>query len=210
MKLFIRTMIQQIRYYFYKIRYIFIKPKYPSNQDNKVLIHLGCGEIDSPGYINIDSRPFAHVHNVHDVCDLPFLGNNFADLIYSSHTLEHVSYIKLAKVIREWRRILKKGGVLRIGVPDFDAILNIYRDNNNSIEVILPSLMGGQDYKQNFHYSVFNKKYLTSLLLECGFTEVRDWDPKKVDNHTFEDWTSSIYEVNGKVYHISLNLEAIK
>lgn len=205
-----RKVIKFIETLFFRIKYKFVRPAYPKNPDNKVLVHLGCGEINSPEFINIDTRYFSHIHHVHDVCNLPFFKANFADLIYTSHTLEHVPIPQLKEVLLEWRRVLKKGGVLRIGVPNFDTILSIYKDNNNSIDAIWRPLMGGQDYLQNFHFAVFNKNYLEKLLKECGFEVIREWNPNEVDYHNFEDWTSVKYEVNGKTYPISLNLEATK
>jgi predicted SAM-dependent methyltransferase len=194
----------------YRIIALFYKPAYPSNPESKIFIHLGCGDINSSEYINVDSRPFPHIHHIHDVSFLPFFKDDFADLIYASHILEHIPMENLREVINEWKRVLKKGGILRIGVPDFDTILKIYRENNQSVEEIWRPLMGGQEYPQNFHYSVFNKEYLTKLFHECGFNKVNEWNPKEVEHHSFEDWTSYKYEVNSRVYPISLNLEAVK
>lgn len=195
---------------FYYIQLHLFKKKYPLNPNNRVYIHLGCGEINSSGFINVDKRPFSHIHHVHDVTYLPFLKENFADLIYASHILEHLPVNKLESVLLEWKRVLKKGGVLRLGVPNFDTILAIYKDNYDSIESIWQPLLGGQDYPENFHYSIFNQKYLTELLRKVGFSEVKEWNAKEVNNHNFYDWTSVKYEINKKEYLISLNLEAIK
>jgi len=194
----------------FKIIRIYKPNKYPLNKDNKIFIHLGCGEINSPGYINVDGRFYPHIHHVGDITNLPFFPGNFADLIYTSHTLEHVRVENLPETLLEWRRILKTGGVLRIAVPDFDKIILIYNDNSRSIEAIWRPLLGGQDYLLNSHYSVFNKAYLTDLLKQAGFEEIKEWDPSQVENHEFTDWSSIPVEINGKKYPISLNLEAKK
>jgi hypothetical protein len=55
--------------------------------------------------------------------------------------------------------------LLKISVPDFDEILNIYKNNNSDMNSIIQPLMGGQDYKYNFHCVMFNEKYLTEFLL---------------------------------------------
>ena len=190
------------------IKRIFAKPKLPDGE--RRLIHLGCGEINSPGFINIDARPLPHVHFVGNVEDLSFLGDNYADLIYACCLLEHISHQKILNVLWEWRRVLKKGGVLRLSVPDFDKILSVYDDNLKKLSVIIPPLMGGQDYEHNFHHSIYNKDYLIELLKKAGFIVVREWSPEKVENHDFEDWASKKFIVNGKEYAISLNLEAVK
>jgi predicted SAM-dependent methyltransferase len=206
----LKKRLKELKVFYYKIKFIFINPGYPVNQDSQINIHLGCGDINSPEFINVDTRVFPHIHHIHDVCDLSIFRNEFADLIYASHILEHVSMLKLTQVLNEWMRVLKKGGKLRIGVPNFETIIKIYEDNNHDIDVIWMPLLGGQEYPDNFHRAVFNKIYLTKLLQECGFSEVREWDPNAVDNHDFDDWTSVMYEVSDKIYPISLNLEAIK
>lgn len=182
-------------------------PKFPRNPDGKVLIHLGCGDQDDKRFINVDMIPFRHVHFVHYVSRLPMFPDNYADLIYGSHLLEHISYKYTVETLKEWRRVLKNGGVLRLAVPDFDLILKIYGAENNSIEKIEGPLMGGQNYKYNFHMAIFNKAYLTSKLSEAGFKEVRIWDPKTAPYYPFTDWASR--EVYDK-YPLSLNLEAVK
>lgn len=69
--------------------------------------------------------------------------------------------------------------------------------------------MGGQDNFYNFHKSVFNEKYLKELLLDVGFREVRHWDPKTVELHSFEDWASKPIKPKEKAYLISLNIDEI-
>lgn len=184
--------------------------KYPSNPDGKINIHLGCGEINSDGFINVDSRALPHIHHIRNVTNLSVFKDNFADLVYASHILEHLPMLNLRPVLNEWRRVLKPGGVLRLGVPDFDTIIQIYNDNNKNIEFIWRALLGGQDYKQNFHFAVLNGNYLMSILQDCGFKEIKKWAAKEVSQHNFDDWTSTDYIVNGKSYPISLNIEAIK
>lgn len=201
---------KELKIHYYKLKFIFFKPAYPVNHNSRVYIHLGCGEINSSEFINVDTRFFPHIHHVNDVCELSIFRNEFADLIYASHILEHISMLKLTQVLNEWKRVLRNGGILRIGVPNFETILKMYEDNNQDIDIIWMPLMGGQEYKDNFHYAVFSKDSLTRLLLECGFSEVREWDPAVVDNHNFEDWASKKYEKKGKIYQISLNLEAVK
>jgi len=185
-------------------------PVFPKSKDGRVYIHLGCGEINAPGFINVDAIPLPHVHYVQDVEDLSIFPNEYADLVYASHILEHISHQKITKVLKEWHRILKRGGVLRLSVPDFDKLIAVYSAEEKDIQAIIMPLMGGQDYAYNFHKTVFNEKYLTGLLLSVQFREVREWDPEKVELHSFEDWASRPIEIGGRKYLISLNIEAVK
>jgi len=195
------------------LKYVFRKIfplGYPENKNNEVYIHLGCGDVNSPEFINVDTRFFSHVHRISRVESLKFFQDNFADLIYTSHTLEHIPMRKVKNTILEWKRILKPGGVLRISVPDFDKIIKIYSECGNSIDAIWQPLLGGQEYKENNHFSVFNFEYLKKLLETFEFKEIRIWQPDKVKHHDFDDWASKHIAVNEKKFPISINIEAKK
>lgn len=188
---------------------MFRTPQIPINPDGKVLIHIGCGEFDDPRYINIDKRKLMHIHFVGSVEDLSFLPADYADLIYLSHILEHVSHQKIKDVLVSLRKRLKADGILRISVPDFDKIIDIYKETGR-IESIIPPLMGGQEYPENYHASVFNFEHLSKLLIEAGFRSVRGWDPADAEYHNFDDWSKRLFPAGNKEYPISLNLEAVK
>ncbi|MDO8493083.1 MAG: methyltransferase domain-containing protein [bacterium] len=193
-----------------KFKRRFVAPLPPVNADGKVLIHLGCGPANDPRWINIDLLRLPHIHHIQSITRLDNFPDNTADLIYASHAFEHVSHRELLDVLIEWCRVLKSGGVLRLSVPDLDRLIHIYNSENKEIQSIVQPLMGTQDYQYNFHYSVFNKKYLTELFKKAGFKEARDWDPKTAPYHTFRDWSSRQASVNGHSYPVSLNLEAVK
>lgn len=192
------------------LKRLFIRPQLPKNRDGKILIHLGCGDIASPDFINVDARPAPHVHYVCNVTDLSIFRDGYADLVYACHVLEHIKHRALRKTLWEWRRILKPSGVLRLSVPDFDKILNIYESSGRDINSILGPLMGGQDYEYNVHCSAFNHSYLADKLREVGFKGVRKWEPDRVSNHDFRDWANSSFVWEGRAFPVSLNLEAIK
>lgn len=204
-----RPMIALLR----RVSWIFIRlcktVRQPEATDGRLLLHLGCGPINAPGYINVDVQPFPHVHYVHGVYPLEMFESNSVDMVYASHVLEHFAVKELPVVLREWLRVLKDGGVLRLGVPDFGALVSIYLDTGE-IHNILGPLMGGQSDQHNFHYSVFDERYLSQLLQDAGFKKVRLWDPERVENHSFNDTTSNIWSFLGKDYPISLNIEAVK
>lgn len=200
-------MLSTFRYMCARWRHFLLPPRYP--RTNKRLIHLGCGSIDARGYINVDIRRRPHIHHVHDVTKLEMFSDGFADLIYACHVLEHLSFRELLTVLKEWRRVLKCGGILRVSVPDFDRILNIYADYR-TIDAVIPMLLGNQDYEFNYHKSIFNAAYLERLLKQAGFREVRMWQPGQVEHYDFVDWASQEIEFGDKSYPISLNVEAIK
>jgi len=183
----------------------------PKNSDGKVLVHIGCGSKNSPEFINVDARPFPHVHIItDDITALPDFHDATVDLVYMCHILEHIKQDSLKKVLLEMKRILKKGGILRLSVPDFDRIIEIYNGTGNDINAIRHPLMGGQNHEYSIHYSVFNYQYLSELLREVGFQKIVRWNPYNCQYYNFGDFASRKIKRNGKEYIISLNLEAFK
>jgi SAM-dependent methyltransferase len=206
-KAFYRINVQKLK--FYK-RHMIIPP-FPNNEDGKLLIHIGPGEIASPEFINIDARPFPHIHYVTaNIADLSIFSNNSIDLIYMSHVLEHIPINDVRSLLWEFKRVLKRAGILRLSVPDFDQIIRIYVDHGRDVKSMHLLLMGEQEYTQNFHCSIYNRDYLKEILFDAGFNEVRDWDPNNCSYHDFKDAANGVFlGKNGEKYLISLNLEAV-
>ena len=188
----------------------FSQAKIPQAADGKLNLHLGCGKISHPKFINIDVYPYPYVHYVQGIDRLDRFTDSTVDLIYASHCLEHFKYTHTLIVLKEWNRVLKKGGILRLAVPDFDKLIFIYSDNNNDPDAILPQLMGGQENKYNFHLTALSRVNLSKLLSEAGFSHVRDWIPGSNDLSSFDDMSIYQKEINGKSYEVSLHIEAEK
>jgi predicted SAM-dependent methyltransferase len=188
----------------------FVTPPLPENPGGEVLIHLGCGEINAPGFINVDARPAAHVHYVVDVTDLSMFDDETADLVYACHVFEHFLPAKHREVLWEWRRILKPGGVLRLSVPDFDKLVGIYQACGSNVADIVDPLLGSTEDGYPAHRWLFNQRNLRDLMRDAGFEPVRTWSPDDVAHHDFEDWASKPLVRNGKDWPLSLNLEGVK
>ena len=88
-------------------------------------LHLGCGKRNIPGFINIDKNSYKHVHYKRDVSNLKIFKSNCVDLIYGSHVIEYFDQFEVIKVLKEWKRVLKKGGILRLSVPNFKSLIKI-------------------------------------------------------------------------------------
>lgn len=97
----------------------------------KKLLNLGCGANTHKDWINIDlSSKNSEVLRCNLKNGIPFI-NDSVDVIYHSHVLEHFSKKDAANFIKECHRVLKKGGILRISVPDLEQIARAYL---NSLE----------------------------------------------------------------------------
>ena len=183
----------------------------PRGPNGERMVHVGCGGVVAPGFINMDARRMPHIHFIiHGIAEVKFLPPESIDLIYLSHVLEHVPHSHVVAVLEQFHRVLHPGGRCRVSVPDFDLLLDIYRIHDQDLDRIVQPLMGGQDFPQNFHFSAFNEALLTKRFLAAGFAEVHRWDPANCDHHDFEDWASRQLNIEGRSYPVSLNLEAVK
>jgi SAM-dependent methyltransferase len=83
-------------------------------------LHLGCGSVILPGWVNIDLRPLPGVDRQLDVrAGLPFEG---VQAIFAEHFLEHFDLDEGAALLRECRRALAPDGVLRLTTPNLDWV----------------------------------------------------------------------------------------
>jgi SAM-dependent methyltransferase len=93
--------------------------------DGGVLLNVGAGGHVSTEWTNIDLADAPHVIR-HDVRrGLPFAAGTF-DAVYASHVLEHLNPADGEALVVEARRVLKRGGVLRLAVPDLERTARAY------------------------------------------------------------------------------------
>jgi len=184
------------------------RPPFPDSSGG-VFLNLGCGATNHPRFINIDGFPHPHVHLVQRVDRLPSFPDGSVDLIYASHCLEHFRYREIPGVLREWVRVLRPGGTLRLSVPDYDKLAAICTDTGDPDDIV-EQLMGGQDNRYNYHYAVFNRRNLAKYLTQAGCVEIREWTPGTDELTTFDDFSVWHKKIGDREYPISLNIEARK
>jgi len=62
-----------------KIKRLFVKLPHPDI--SAVKVHLGCGAVNHPDFINVDGYPFSHVHYVSQIDTLPMFKTNSVDVV---------------------------------------------------------------------------------------------------------------------------------
>lgn len=92
-------------------------------------LHVGCGLKYLEGYRHVDIMPYDHIDFQTSAEDLHMIEDGSVDEIYACHILEHFKRFEIDSVLREWARVLKLGGLLRVAVPDFQSIVMEYIDN---------------------------------------------------------------------------------
>jgi len=177
-------------------------------------LHIGCGMRRIPGYVHVDILDASHIDYRCSVDSLPQFADNSASLIYASHVLEHFGRYEVENVLREWHRVLAPGGVLRIAVPDFAAVVAMYEQEGlrDGTSGLVGLICGGQRDEFDFHKIIFDRPFLTYLLTKTGFRDIHHWDWRNTE-HTHVDDFSQAYlphmdKINGRL--MSLNLEAVK
>ncbi len=183
---------------------------YTKNKSSGLKVHLGSGEINLQGWVNVDARDFSHIHLKSKDLKLKEFSDSSIDEIYLCHVLEHIEFKRIYNTISIFQKKLTKGGVLRISVPSFDSIIKIYKNNGENLNQVKYALMGGQDYKYNFHYSIYNENLLKKIFLDNGFKDILKWNTKEDFGLDIGDWSSAKFKTKKGIYDISLNLKGTK
>ena len=179
-------------------------------------LHLGCGKRYIPGFIHVDLCDMTHIDYRHSVDSLPMFQDGTVELIYASHVFEYFDRQQAASVLAEWHRVLRRGGVLRLAVPDFKALVEVYHQTGK-LNNILGSLYGrmavesGTDNQQIiYHRTVYDFPSLERLLEENGFTNVHRYDWRQTIHKDYDDFSQAYFPHIEKDHGllISLNVEA--
>ena len=150
------------RFYIYRL-YLFIR------RPKGIKLHLACGGIRLPGFVNIDHRHTTATDFVCDVTKLPHLSDS-VELIESYHFIEHISHTKVHAMLREWHRVLKPQGRLVIECPDFDRAIERYQAGDE--QRLKAAIFGLHRFRGDVHLFGYNFARLKRLLEECGFGSV--------------------------------------
>jgi len=128
--------------------------------------NLGAGDAPIEGYTNIDIKTGGTIYPLAEP-------DGSVDEIRASHVLEHFPHGEIQKVLADWARALKPGGVMKIAVPDFPAIAQGYLNARR-----MPTqeyVMGGQEDENDFHKSIFDVEDLGERLRAVGLVGINGW-----------------------------------
>jgi predicted SAM-dependent methyltransferase len=89
-------------------------------------LNLGCGERFRDGWVNVNfTSTGLGVITANLGKGVPFPDESF-DVVYHSHLLEHFPKTAAAGFLKECYRVLRPNGVIRVVVPDLEAIARNY------------------------------------------------------------------------------------
>lgn len=140
-----------------------------------IKLNLGGGTNPIPGYEVVDritgkeAYPLAYA-------------DNSADEIRASHILEHFSHRWTLRVIEDWVRVLRPGGLLKIAVPDFEWIVEKYHSDEAGSLPLEAYLMGSQIAEDDgSHLAIFNEAKLQTLMEMAGLVQITRWTGDEAD-----------------------------
>lgn len=156
-------------------------------------IEVGSGGYPQPGYFHIDVDE--RMPDLQAVCrmgdeQIPLNDGSVGEIL-SNHSIEHVSWLKVDFVVKDWCRVMAPGGKLFLRTPDLEFICKTYMGKKTTRESVTDEsamverfgnwgpaewanvkLFAGQNYAGNFHYLCFDFAMLKSLLSRNGFEKI--------------------------------------
>jgi SAM-dependent methyltransferase len=142
-------------------------------------LNWGCGSHPEPGWINSDRKSAPGIDISCDIrAGLP-LADASIDYAVSIHALPEMPYPDLVPALSELRRVLKPGGVLRLGLPNLERAIDAYRRGDRDYFLIPDEEMrtiGGKLITQLVWYgysrTMFVPEFVEELLCRARFSEV--------------------------------------
>jgi predicted SAM-dependent methyltransferase len=168
---------------------------------NIIKVNLGCGPSGVQGWINYDwgllpllskfpwlrtiiikfgylpkeyNTKWPKIYLVDIRKGLP-LDDYSVDYIYSSHVFEHFEKWILLEILKECKRVLKKGGVMRIVIPDLKKMIRDYKGADNFCREFYGFK---KDVKNPFklfirgHEWMYDNESLKDILKQISFTNI--------------------------------------
>lgn len=106
-----------------------------------------------------------------DICNLPFKDNEF-DVIFCNHVLEHIP--DDTKAMQELYRVLKKGGIAILQIPQDLSREKTFEDNSITDPKERAKIFGQYD-----HVRIYGRDYFDKLR-SIGFTVIEEDYTKKI------------------------------
>lgn len=141
----------------------------------EIRLHLGCGSERKAGWINIDllGDPVDVAWNL--AKPLPFDSGSVA-AIFHEHLLEHLPLRASDVFMQECYRVLRPGGILRMGIPDAGRLIKSYAGDRRYLEELHPgrptALLAVQElFYWHRHCAMFDAETLDLLFRASGFLD---------------------------------------
>lgn len=128
------------------------------------------GKIPAARYYDYERGAFRKLTYMNVSKRWPFADES-AEAIFSSHVVEHLPLHGARICMRNAYRVLKKGGVLRVAVPDLDKFVADYK-TKPAYEWACGFFEAQQASEKNMHHFMYNHESMARLMREAGFSNI--------------------------------------
>jgi predicted SAM-dependent methyltransferase len=153
--------------------------------DGKRYLNVACGDNVHPDFINLDYQWRPGIELCWDITKcIPFPTRSIKG-IFIEHCLEHLTYAQCCGVLKDFRRVLQPGGVVRIVVPDAELYLDLYQNYKKGEFVefpyvsqqdlqngITPMMAVNRVFCDHGHLFAYDAKTLEMMLRNAGFADI--------------------------------------
>jgi predicted SAM-dependent methyltransferase len=143
-------------------------------------LNWGCGLHPEPGWINSDHKEGEGIDLCCDLREGLPLEDGSIDYAVSIHALPELSLPEQVPALRELRRVLREGSVLRLGLPDLDRGIHAYKAGDASYFLVSDEEAESLGAKFVTHMlwhgytrTLFTADLIEELLGRAGFSRVR-------------------------------------
>jgi predicted SAM-dependent methyltransferase len=156
--------------------------KNTQNLKGKEYLNVGCGHNISRDFINLDYFWRPGIDLCWDLRRKIPLPDKSIKGIYCEHCLEHISIDDCLNVLIDFKRLLKKSGIIRIIVPDGELYLDLYNKNKSGQKSHFPYSTNNDNQTPMMHVNrvfyeyghqyIYDAETLSKLLKEAGFLDI--------------------------------------
>lgn len=148
-------------------------------QGEGVKVVIGTRTYLGPDWTHVDIDPF-YLYDIDGIChdvdivadakNIP-LPDDYADIVFSSECLEHFPWKEYQLALKEWCRILKPNGIIRIEVPDFlNACKKVLALDSLEGDRAMQQIFFAEQMNQyDFHYVGLTSRMLIDDFEKLGF-----------------------------------------
>lgn len=165
-----------------------------------VRVNVGCGSRPTQGWVNLDNSPSVRLRRLPVG---PLIGGNrravweaarandvkygratrlplrdaSAEVVFSSHMLEHLSRRDARAFLRECLRVLAPGGIVRLAVPDLGRLVSEYQEDRDADRLVERLMLAddragtGRLIRFIGHRWMYDGASLSRLLTAVGFRD---------------------------------------
>jgi predicted SAM-dependent methyltransferase len=151
-------------------------------------LNWGCGSHVLAGWINSDVKEGPGIDVSCDIRQGLPIDDDSIDYAVSIHALQELGYADLVPALKELRRVLKPGGLLRLALPDLRKGLHAYmhgHDDYFKVDNTEVKSRGGRFIVHMLWYgsskSLFTVDFIEELLLKAGFVQAVECEYRRTE-----------------------------